>query len=166
MAIPVATKPPTPAQRTAAALQRAAKFLAAENEKLLAVALTEVAVEVVLTNQAFAERVRERYDELNAKPVRAAQPRQPRSVRTDTAPKPKLAPGRTPGSHVDIVSPIDPRTLVPLYGANLPAHLAEFSRTALWQMARVLAGQTGTKAPPKSSTADVFIAYIMRYVSS
>jgi hypothetical protein len=133
---------------------------------MLAVALTELAVETVLTNQAFAERVQKRYNELNAKPVRVAQPRQPRSVRKGTAPKPKLAPGRTPGSHVDIVSPIDPRTLVPLYGANLPAHLAEFSRTALWQMARVLAGQNGAKAPPKSSSADVFIAYIMRQVGS
>jgi hypothetical protein len=166
MGIPVVTKPATPAQRTAAALQRATKHLSVEHEKLLAVALTELAVETVLTDRAFAARVQARYNDLNTKPVRMAPPRQPRTVKTGAGPKPKLSVGRTPGDHVDIVSPINPRTLVPLYGSNLPAHLAEYSPRALWQMARVLAVQVGKKAPPQTSGAEVLIAYILRHVAS
>jgi|GEM_PF-4462574 len=157
------TRTLTPSQRSAAAVGRVAQRLAIEEIRALSAALAEVAADEVEKNTGFAERVKRRYQEMKAKPSRASQ--SPKSsLPKRGGPQPRVAAGRTPGEHIDIVSPTDPRTLVPLYGQDLEAHLEEYSVRALWDMARVLTPHVGEKAPAQKSGRAALIAYILRYV--
>lgn len=161
-----APKPPTLAQRSSAALQSAAEYLHLDDQKVLDAVLVEVASEYVRTSSAFANWVRQRYDVARVKPIRTrdvtATKRSP-SV-SGQGPKPKVTSRRTPGEHVDIVAPLDPRTLVSLYGANLQAHLDEYSVKTLSEMARMLVPTAGEKAPPQKAGQEALITYILRHV--
>lgn len=165
MATVLPNKSPTPTQRSALAVQHTAERLGLQDQKFLAVALMEAAADEVVNSPRFAEQIRARYIALTVKPSRERiATRQPASMRgTAGAVKPKVATSRTPGEHVDIVSPLDPRTLVPLYGAGLPAHLREYSIKELSQMARLLAPKAGEKVPPQKAGTAALVAYIVRH---
>jgi hypothetical protein len=141
-------------------MERVAAALALDDAKRLAAALAEVAAEEVNARAAFAERVRARYALLGEKPAKPARA----TTATGAAPKPRVAAGRAPGHEIDVVPPLDPRSLIPLYGDALPNRLAAYSVRALWQMAKLLAPDVGEKAPPLKSGHDVMLAYVLRHV--
>jgi hypothetical protein len=156
------TKALTPTQRAAAAVERVAQQLSLQDTRALSVVLAEIAAEEVATNRVFAERIQRHYQALTAKPGRVAHAPKPSAPRTG-GPRPKVATRRTLGEHVDIVTPTDPRTLVPLYGQHLEAHLEQYSVRALSDMARVLMQHVGEKAPSQKSGRAILIAYILRH---
>ena len=167
MATLLPNKPSTPTQRSARAVEHTAERLGLGDQKLLAVALMEAAADEVVSSPRFSEQIRARYLALTVKPSQGGTTtRQPATTRgTSAAVRPKVATSRTRGEHVDIVSPLDPRTLVPLYGSGLPVHLTEYSVKELSQMARLLAPKVGEKAPPQKDGKATLVSYIVRHTA-
>jgi hypothetical protein len=116
-------------------------------------------------NRDFAARVRARYAELGTRPPKVVSTTTRPSQKRSITPKPKVSDRRTPGERVDIVTPLDPRTLTQLYGAALPERLAAYSPKALVEMARMLAPSKGEKVPTQKSGAETLITYILRHVA-
>jgi hypothetical protein len=163
----VSSKPPTLAQRGPAAVARAGTALRLEDTKRLTAALAEIAADELSMNRDFAARVRARYAELGTRPPKVVSATTPRPSQKRTAtPKPKVSDRRMPGERVDIVTPLDPRTLTQLYGAALPERLAAYSPKALVEMARMLTPGKGEKVPTQKSGAETLITYILRHVAS
>lgn len=162
----VSSKPPTLAQRGPAAVARAGTALGLEDTKRLAAALAETAADELSLNRDFAARVRARYAELGARPSKAVTTSPRPSAKRTTTPKPKVSARRTPGERVDIMTPVDPRMLIQLYGDALPERLVAYSPKALVEMARMLAPNKGEKVPTQRSGAEPLIAYILHHVAS
>ena len=162
----VSSKPPTLAQRGPAAVVRAGTALGLEDIKRLTAALAEIAADELSMNRDFAARVCARYAELNARPPKAVASSPRLSAKRTTTPKPKVSARRTPGERVDIITPLDPRSLVQLYGDALPERLVAYSPKALVEMARMLAPNKGERVPTQRSGAESLIAYILHHVAS
>ena len=94
MSTATSQKPPTVAQRTSEAGEKAAKYLGAENAKLLGAVLAEVAFDELRFNQSFADRVRAAYEASAPKPKPKVQ-RQPQPK--TTKPKVTLVPVKDVG---------------------------------------------------------------------
>lgn len=166
---PTTSKPLTLSQRSAAAVAGAAQHLGLTDQKIVATVLVELAAEQVLASASFARQASARYSDLQPKPrePRAAKvaSTHPRTQSGEPTAKPRISARRTPGQHVNLAATLDPRTLVPLYGNNLPNHLQEYSPQALSEMARVLVPGAGEKIPPQKSGKPALIAYILRHVT-
>ncbi len=163
------SKPLTLSQRSAAAVARAAEHLGLADQKIVATVLAELAAEQILSSASFAQQATARYSDLQPKPrePRASKVASTRPIAQSGAPttKPRVPARRTPGQHVNLAATLDPRTLVPLYGNNLPIHLQEYSAQALSEMAHVLVPGAGEKVPPQKSGKPALIAYILRHVT-
>jgi hypothetical protein len=156
---------PTLAQRSAEAVARAAQRLEVDDAKRLAAALAEVAAEELDVNPAFAGRLRMRYEALRQPPAKRKGIPHGGAKKTvgSAGPRPTVAGGRSLGGQVDIVSPLDPHALVPLYGSALSQHLEQYSVRGLSEMAHTLAVEVGERAPAQKHGKPALIAFILRH---
>jgi len=111
-----ADKPPTYAQRAAiAATQANERFTFTDDKRMLA-ALSEVALDELARNPAFAVRVRNRYEELAPqKPSKA--PKAPRAVNRPRMPSPRSRPSR----RCQVSNSMRPVASIPGLSSNISA---------------------------------------------
>jgi hypothetical protein len=153
------TKPPTYAQRAAATAAQANERFSYTDEKRMLAALSEVALDEMSRNPAFAVRVRNRYDELAPqkapKPDKAAKPT-----------KPKLVPIKEfPGFQLDATRPLDPWFIIEYFGENqLETALRMQTIGNLRKSIAVVEERFPGTAPKGKLTKDGAISYILERV--
>ncbi|MBF6590990.1 MAG: hypothetical protein IVW57_10750 [Ktedonobacterales bacterium] len=144
-------------RRERAALRGAGAALGLEDERLLAVALLDVAAEEVRRGGEFAARVRAAYATAQAETTRAARP--------DASAR--LVPiARVSDAELDPFAPLDPGYLLRLYGAaQLPRALAHYSHATLKEAAARLAATHPGTGPRSRRGKEDLIAYIAARVT-
>ena len=164
MSTATSQKPPTVAQRTSEAGEKAAKYLGVENAKLLGAVLAEVASDELRYNRSFADRVRTAYEASAPKPK--PNPVRPPRPKT-TKPTVTLVPIKDVGPHyMDMTAEIDPYRLFEVFGTKqLPDALRRFSKKKLLEEAvPCVQKRHPGEQPPKSATLEGVIAFIVQRV--
>jgi hypothetical protein len=157
-------KPPTVAQRTSEAGEKAARYLVIENAKLLGAVLAEVASNELRLNHSFADRVRAAYEASAPKPK---PPRPPR--KTTSKPTVTLVPIKDVGpQYMDMTAAVDPYKLFEVFGAKqLPDALRRFTKKKLLEEAVPCVQKRHPGAQPsKSANTEGVIAFIVQHVAN
>lgn len=154
-------QPPVAVERGADATAQLRAMFGFKNLKAMSTALAEVAVAEARANPAFAERIRQTYQEVagtSSKPSRAPRPAQKKSSLKPIA--------RVEGHRIDPFATLDPYIVYKMYGAEqFPLALNEKLLVELKDVAdNLMATHPGTKPKTKSKKADV-IDYIVEIVT-
>lgn len=158
------SKPPTFAQRAAAAATQANERFAFTDDKRMLAALSEVALDEFARNPAFAVRVRDRYQELAPQKAPKA-PRAPKATKQPAAEKLKLVPIKElPGFQLDATRPLDPWFIIEYFGENqLETALRLQTIGNLRKAVGVVEARYPGTAPKGKLTKDGAISYILEY---
>jgi hypothetical protein len=165
MSTSLASKPLTIAQRPAAAGQRAAAHMHADDEKRVLAALAEIAVEELERNPSFALRVRGRYDELAPKTVRrqaapkASQAAKPPKQRKTLVPIKEIA-----GHEVNIARKLDPYFLVEVYGAHQLRDALDGQPATNLREAVAIVKERNPGTRPSGASLQAMTDYIVQFV--
>ncbi len=153
----------TVTQRVAQAAEVTAQHLHVDDSKRASAALAEAAVEELLCNPAFAQRVRGWYDELAP-----AAPKRARTTagRTQRTPKRELVPLRIVESgEVNISAPLNPYLTYEMYGADQFADaLREYSLSNLKEAVEIVQERNPGTKPRNKGQKEPIIEYLVQYV--
>jgi len=164
-----ATTALTPAQRGAAALERAQAALPdATNAKLLQAAILEAAAAALADDPSFAARVRGRYAELAAPPARAKGQGGKAGRAARVTPKvsdllePLVPVKRIPNYEVTIEGPLDPYVLLDVFGPHqLERALSQRSLADVRKAAAIVQGRQPGVQPEGRAGKAKLIAFIV-----
>jgi hypothetical protein len=155
-------KEPSAQQRAQLATAQLRELIAADDAKLLTMAVLEAAAAEALRSAAFRAFVRQTYDELTAQRQSSTRPQRGRGQPSaDLVPLPG-----SEGARFDPFAPLDPYALLRLYGPQqLRAALSGYSSTTLRAAVTAVRQQYPGTRPEDARKQESLIDYLVQQLT-